>query len=282
MGAKHVFAIALAAAALFGVAVSGCNRESDARMASTGNARRTGQSRAMRGQRARRAVETNSAVRPAEVLAGVAHRSRPGRSAARRFEPLPPAPAPRLDPRQERQLAAYEPLPEPVPVHAAASRAYVSEPYTLQPSRTDPSSYEKIYAHPSPELAMARAQLQGSAPLTDQVLLTEQRVGVPVPTPESFPVPIPELEPSRYSRATDNAANSVVATLPMPWQGRQPQPLPLPPQTAGDWAQQYARYANAALPSSPPQAQRPVPPADGQPLQGWVASPATAMRTRGN
>lgn len=261
MGTRRIFLTVLAAAALFGLAIPGCNRERDRRMADSGGS----------------AVGTGAATRPAEVLSSVVHRARPGRSGTRGLAPLPPAP--RLEPWEERQLAAYEPLPEPVPMGAPAyayphprpqpyyapvpvSSPTLSEPYTLRPSRTDPSGYEKVYersgswplpAHSPPALTVARAQLQGSAPMGDPAWFTEQRTGVPLPTPESFPVPIPELEPMRYTRAGGSQAKPAVAAFPAP---RQAQPLPPTPS-----------------PAARPQT---------RPLQGWVASPATAMRNTRN
>ena len=299
MGHKRVIIALLAAAALFGAAISGCNRNREPRVASAGKPRRQRQTR--------REVEDNAVVRPAEVLSASAHRNSPEPRTARRRNRPQPQYYRDAQPNQFQQLAAYEPLPEPVPVselyttqqptttYAYASEysqpqayqlqagpyyasagappvynqtsvptqssatPYMSEPYTLQPSQTQPSYYEKVYdrqpvqiVHPTPELAMARAKLQGPALLIDQVMVAEDPVDVPLPTPESFHVPIPELEPIRYTHAAANRRPAVVPIAAAPVQQQQSAPQQQQPQLRQTGSNPVA--------------------------QGWVSSPTTAMR----
>ncbi len=304
---KRILVAVAAAALLFGVGASGCNRNADTRVASA-SVRPSPSSAA-------------ASSRPAEVLAASTHRA-PTRRApiARPQYPALPARAEAAMPMVNgRQLARFEPLPEPVPVnnayasaypaqqqyygmpaypaqsgsaYAAAPQAYqmqsgpafassgaapvynrtavpgqapvlpvppapeyvassgfISEPYVLVPSRTNPGFYDKVYdrpvaprqppyppvANPAPDLVMARAQLQGSAPLSDRVVFPQAQASqtppntVPLPTPRSYSAPIPELQPIRYNGQTLPARRRAV-------------PVALTP------------------------------------VEGWVASPATAMR----
>ena len=320
MGHKRVIIALLAAAALFGAAISGCNRNREPRVASAGKPRQQRQSR--------REVEDNAVVRPAEVLSASAQRTSSAQRTARRQNRPQPQYYRDAQPDQFQQLAAYEPLPEPIPVselyktqqptttYAYASEPtqpqayqlqtgpyyasagsppvynqtsvpaqthyaqasyqpspYMSEPYTLQPSQTQPAYYEKVYdrqpvqvVHPTPELAMARAKLQGPALLIDQVIIAEEPIDVPLPTPESFHVPIPELEPMRYTRASNN--RRPVAVAPIQQQQPAPQQQQRQPGSYG-WAQYTANAGTATQ-----EAQK----SPNQVDQGWVSSPTTAMR----
>lgn len=279
MGRRNVVIAVLAAAALFGAAVSGCNgNRGQQHMAdASGRGSRTTQSRQSRNEIG------PDAARPAEVLSASAHRIAPVRT-ARRYdrreyaqEQYRPRSAPVPVVRSE-QLAHFEPLPEPVPVNRlrepqayqlqtgpgyaesgyapvynrtsvpaarhpqyVQSTAYISAPYTLEPSRTRPGAFEKVYenqerepvrVHPSPALTMAQAQLQGSAPLSDRVAVPGEAPGgmieVPLPTPESFPVPVaaplPELEPVRYY-SRGSGAVPPVAAVPAAVPGWIPSPV---------------------------------------------------------
>lgn len=295
MGRKRILVALVAAAALFGAVISGCNRDRGADMASAGGRRR--QRTQQQQPQAQAIIAEGLAVRPAEVLSASARRMTPQRSARRRGQQYVPPPEPQQYaqaplPRQPRQPSAYQMQSGPgysaqgvppvynrtaVPLQAYPQEqreyraaayapqysqprpsAYISEPYILVPSQTRPGFYDKVYegrdgralppvpvVHPSPELTVARAQLQGSAPLTDRVVLPEMVIDVPLPTPESFPVPIPELEPMRYSGSAARPRRAApVAVAPAP-----------------------------AVPVSVSQ----VP--GITPLRGWVASPTTAMRT---
>ncbi len=357
MGRNRILITVLAAAALFGAAISGCNRNREPRLADAS------QRRGARPRSRSRAETTEYAapVRPAEVLSASARRMAPMRRTARQpdrraqeqryagarareySQPVPYV--------RGRDLAQYEPLPEPVPVNelyaartegysrtqayqtqsgpyyaasgaspvynrtsvpaapAVAQSAFISAPYTLEPSRTQPGMFEKVYEgndgrgqpvppYASPELTVARAQLQGSAPLA-------RAIEVPLPTPDSFPVPIPELEPIRYSRAPAGRPPVPVAMAPAPalqqpqvWQPQpmpMPQPVPQQPQIlpgayssySHDWTGRPGSVPAPAPAVTPAAATQPEPyrtapamplPVVAPVIQDWVASPTTAMR----
>ena len=276
---KKVILAVLAAALLFGVTVSGCNRNREPCVASLDTRHRQ--------QRARRDLDSGS-TRPAEVLSASVRRT--------------PQPRQTLDyqysqpvvnsyyPNGVQMAQVYEPLPEPIPVehlpqyrqqqaayynnpayssggtYYAQSQPYYAQPYQQASGYVQTSYYEPIEViHPTPELAMAKAQLQNPPVITP---VYSQPVQTYVPAPvvmEARPAPIPELEPVRYQRV----AHRQVVSEPPP-------PAPVPVMMSNVPARSEQRHAprNDVQRALAPLSQTGAPPG-----QGWVSSPTTAMRT---
>lgn len=264
----------LTAALLFGAAISGCNRNRDTCAAA--NAPR--QERRTKNRDV--AYAGNRSVRPAEVLSASAYRPQ-RRPAARESLPYVASPVSRPQPAYYTQqyttsgdlARVHEPLPEPVPVHEVfpnypVAQTYQPAPYYSQPAQyyQQPTPYYPQLVqmnHPSPELAMAQANLQ---PLPMPVPVTQmqpvQPVVVPTVRPDQFGAPIPELEPIRYHRVANNPPPA-----PMP------APVPVMMSSGSNRGRQGdSREMQRAL--------APLPPPGGS-SQEWVASPTTAMRGRG-
>ena len=169
----------MASALVFGVMVSGCNRDN-----------RTAMNQPARGRRG----NVNS-VRPAEVLSASAYR--------------PPAPA---------QYAYAQPAHYPVQTSYPAPEVAVNQPqspagfvgpvYTAPPTHSQPvqlivpSAHSRpVVVQPTPELAMARASLPPA------VASAPSAVRRPPPAIPRH-APIPELEPMRYRRLPTEQVNS--------------------------------------------------------------------------
>lgn len=272
---KQVALALVAAALLFGVAVSGCNRNRDTRVASLDKRHRQ--------QRSRRDIESGSTHRPAEVLSASVRRPTRRHNAPdyQYNNTVPTATSYYQNGVQMAQV--YEPLPEPIPVeslpyHQQPATYYATtyyadggaapytqgQPYYAQPYQGSGYAYtgpiEVIV--PTPELALAKAQLQ-SPPVITPVYTQPAPVYTPAPTMmEARPAPIPELEPVRYQRV---AARHYVEPPP---------PVPVMMSTVP------ARYERANRPQNDVQrALAPLAQVQPSPQQGWVSSPTTAMRT---
>ncbi len=272
MPSKRVILAIIAVALAFGAVVSGCNRDSETRMAQAGrkSQKETAKKswrRAMgeknrtdsRADRRRGADDIElaqaPAVRPAEVLAATVRRPQQRRGPAERpqpmyqqnYQPLPVAIA-----MSQNLARVQEPLPEPIPVSQYMQTR--TAPY-YSTSQVAPAPQQVV--HPSPELAMARAALE---PVSFAAPVFAPRIqpisAVPPIEPQMFRAPIPELEPVRYQR--------VAATG---------QPRQIPPLMSGS--------ASARRDSLRPIAQETRGADESQPslprIQGWVPSPVTAM-----
>lgn len=286
---KKVVLAALAAALLFGVVISGCNRNREPSVASA-------ERRQRQQQRTRRDLDTGT-TRPAEVLSASVRRTpQPRQTPDYQYSQPTVKPTVHSYYANGVQMAqVYEPLPEPIPVeHLPAYRqqqatyyassgtyyadggssyyAQQSQPYYAQPyqatSYAQTSYYEPIEViHPSPELAMAKAQLQNPAVITPVYTQPMPQTYIPVPVVEARPAPIPELEPVRYQRV----AQRQIYVEPPP-----PAPVPVMMSAAP------ARHGQQSLPRNDTQrALAPLSSQSQQPVQsqGWVSSPTTAMRT---
>lgn len=279
----------LAAAMLFGVITSGCNRNRDVADSRRSRQEKRDQTR----KQSKKAKKSNrydddsrlvsmrdSGPRLAEVLASTVRRS-PNRNA-----PRAPARGPAFaQPISANEFArpGYEPLPEPIPVQANAGYPYYQDPRpaTYQP---EPNPYgvllpqygftdavvpydgilEPGYAAPTyvsayqpapaavmnPQLAAAQAALE-PAPAAYIPSADVEDLVVPVINVQQFSAPIPELEPVRYQR---------IATP-------EPAPLPKPLMMGGNTVRQRD-VERALAPLAPP----------AQASREWVPSPTTAMR----
>lgn len=274
-------------ALLFGVAISGCNRNRDTR--STASTRRP----VKNTKRQERDLAQAPTVRPAEVLAASVKRPQrrgpagPGAQPYQQrrqptmqhdyYQPLPVAA------QTGYELArAYEPLPEPVPVASLYNQSGMSEVYTLSDTGvpmyqtenyapaygayTQPAPYYEPprVVHPSPELAMARATLPpppSAGPIYAQP--AQPAAFVPPIEPQMFHAPIPELEPVRYQRVAQQQPPMPLMSGPVRQQ-HVPQLAPIATQTNYE-----TRRALEPLAQPAPAA------------QGWIPSPATAMGGRG-
>lgn len=274
------------AALLFGVAISGCNRNRDAR--ATASTRRPVKN-TKRQERGDRDLAQAPTVRPAEVLAASVKRPQHRRGPAAPGRPYQQRPQPTMQRDYYQPLPvgsqsgyelaqAYEPLPEPVPVSALYNQSGVSEIYTLSDTGVpmyQTSGYAPSYGayvqpapvyepaqviHPSPELAMARATLPPPPAAGPVYAQPAQPAGfVPPIEPQLFHAPIPELEPVRYQRVAQQQP-------PMPLMSG---PVQRIPQLAPITTPQANYDARRAL--EPLAQPAPAP-------QGWVPSPVTAMR----
>jgi hypothetical protein len=272
MPSKRVILAIIAVALAFGVAVSGCNRNREPRMAQSGAKRQTKNAKNSREKKPdERMLAQAPAVRPAEVLASSVRRPQQRRSSSARsvnsqlqpmyqqnYQPLPVY-------ASSRDLArVHEPLPEPVPVsqlygqYAQTQPAYQPQTYgapTVYSSPViAPVPEPARIVHPSPELAMARASLEPVPFVAPAQVPQVQPVGfVPPIDPRMFSAPIPELEPVRYQRVAANQPRRV----PVLMSGR---PVP-----AWNASQQPVPQSSYEAQESPAE------------IQGWVPSPATAM-----
>ena len=283
MPTKSLVITLLAAALLFGMAISGCNRNRDDRYAM--NNRKPAKQSGRRDQRTR-----ESGVRPAEVLSASTRRQAPrgqmprGPGTADLVQvPYYAQPAYASVPSQYQNhdvyyaqpqasytvAQAYEPLPEPVPVYGGYQAAPVA--YHVPQAQTtyaQPYVYENdlvtIHSSPSPDLAMAKAMLEPMpaqpvfVPSTYQQQPVQYAAPAPVVYQQAIPAPIPELEPVRYHR---------VAAVPAQPQRAAPVMMSASPARYESRNNRDVQRALAPLPS-PAVAER-----------EWVASPNTAMRT---
>ncbi len=159
----------------------------------------------------------------------------------------PPVRAPQYQAPQYQQAPAlaYAPNIRVVPI-----RDSVSQPVQAHPVRYVQPVPQPVVVHPTPELAMARASMPVPAYVAPAPTARQAR-------PAPGPAPIPELEPARY-----------IASAP---RYHAPQPVMMTARPAQP-NRQEVQSALAPLPQ--PAQSRPLPP-----QQGWVASPATAMRS---
>lgn len=293
----------LAAAMLFGVAISGCNRNRNNQYSANNS-----------GQQINDRRDPSRHARPAEVLAVTVHRSAARRPAAASIPPLEqttpyyaitqptyvsrssyPQYAENVYVRSSN-LSQYEPLPEPVPVESL--RTYQPAVETYSPSAGSyggghQEAYEYVqpthYTEPAPyaqphQVYQAPPQLHAAAPapsakpvlLSPELALAKAAMEPVAPAPM---VPVPHT-----------SATSAPAGVP---QAHQPAPLPeLEPvryRRAMD-SQSIARIHPAAMyPPAPsgrasnvPSGQSaPAPVALSSSTRDWVAPPLTAMRPGG-
>lgn len=285
---KRVILAIVAVALVFGVVVSGCNRNRDTRMTQAGTRRQAKEPKNRKENRRERErgreLAQAPAVRPAEVLASSVRRPqqrrRSGAPMARpvnmpaqsvyqqNYQPLPVVVA------TSYELArVHEPLPEPVPVSQLYPQTTYSQPYYQAQTYSAPS-YDvygatgvysdpaPVYSepiqiiHPSPELAMARASLE-PVPMAAPAYVPQNQPAniVPPIEPQMFRAPIPELEPVRYQRVAAKQSRQVPVLMsgPVPaWSS------PAQPEV------RRVTYETLPQPASAP-------------TQGWVPSPTTAM-----
>lgn len=274
MPTRTILLSVIASALLFGVCVSGCNRQSRSKAVAMKNSARA-----------------QMAARPAEVLSASAHRAPPRHydvpvrpvsvdqapvrmASAPRYPPaaVPPALpetwavppnhyamaapagyAPR--PSSPHYVAYSEPLPEPVPVVYPASAAIPApyQPYTPAPPAQYMTSADLVPLTPTypttvarPELTVAKAVL---TPLPYEPQSAEPRAARAVER-----APIPELGPR-------GVAEPVV-----------------PKRRAAEILMSTSEEADRreALRAIEPLAK---PSVASAPEHGWVASPVTAMRS---
>ncbi|MCD8138723.1 MAG: hypothetical protein LUE17_02920 [Planctomycetaceae bacterium] len=241
MSRRLIVASALAAALLFGVVVSGCNRNRDVAMEARRNRQesrqraRTKQSKQSRRSRAESTEHTELASlrpngpRPAEVLASTVRRQ-PGRSrqpsearTRRRgasqlreegVQPISASEFARTEPVQPAPMygAGYAAAPVPAAPAALAAvpsqHAYNGTEYGYPASMTvyDPPVPVVVL---SPQLAMAQAALQPTfapypAPAAPIPTANDRDLVMPAAATH-YAAPIPELEPVRYQRVATPA-----------------------------------------------------------------------------
>ncbi len=247
---KSAILTVAAAAWAFGLVVSGCNRDNRSATAMKND----------RGPAAR-----NQGSRPAEVLAASAYRP-PARDTYEAPAMVAQAPTqPRyVQPRAQPQFTRIGPeyvqpqyaqvqYVQPQYVSAESYQdnpqlAYAHAVYSAPAPVPAASQYQARPVQPTPDLAMARAALPPPQPARPVVAVE----------PAAYQrAPIPELEPARFQRLpADRGVTRPAAEIMMSAGAGQPD-------------RQEIQRALAPLADSGIQA---------DPRQGWVASPATAMR----
>ena len=300
---KRVILSIFAAALVFGVAVSGCNRDRDARVAmdsrrqgqqNNRQPRAEGRDRRKNVSRDRNNVAVASrTVRPAEVLSASAHRparrSRPAAPVSRPYSAPYEAPSygqPYIQAVSHGLAQAYEPLPEPIPV---------SELYRTQ-------GYSGTYAAAAPSYPSASSSYASSYSTSTQPVFVSATEVAPMYASEPYVLPSsPELAMARASlEPVEVAAPVYYAPSMQPIQAVEyVQPMERPVFGVPIPELEPVRYPGVAV-QQPVQAPAPLPVAlnsgrQGAPVrvpekqralaplpqpQGWVPSPATtAMRT---
>ncbi|MCC8181240.1 MAG: hypothetical protein LIP23_10075 [Planctomycetes bacterium] len=259
MSTKTVFTILALACLGLGIGISGCNRSRDTAMRPT--------------------KRNPNAVRPAEVLSASAYRppvqrhiaaapAQPGYIQTNQPQPgyqtaAMTQPRQQFQPRQpqQHQQQQRQYAQQPQQYYAMAPAAMVQSRPHQQVTRSVPASrepaqgYQYIPAqsrqrperqyHPTPELAMARANLE---PVR---IANHSQLPAPV-----MRAPIPELEPPRFARVTYPVPHLRPSAEVMV-SGVQPQRQEVQQALTPLRAPTNSRNAD----------------------QGWVASPTTAMRS---
>lgn len=182
MSYKSMLITAMAAVTLFGVTVSGCNRDTRTAMKTT------------------RANSRSGTTRPAEVLSASAYRP-PARTVVAAPAPVP---APTLAQAPQQPARQYHRAPTAAPARQQYARTAPQQNMTQAEYFASAQAY--AYSAPAPvpaarpvqytpDLVVARADLP--APRTTAYAPS----AAPVPMPAVYVrAPIPELEPVRYQR----------------------------------------------------------------------------------
>lgn len=295
MSKRMVVLSVLAAAMLFGVITSGCNRNRD--VSDSRRSRQEKRDQTRKQSKTKKAKQTErydddsrllsmreSGPRPAEVLASTVRRS-PNRNAPpERARPRGPASARPIS-ANEFARPGYEPLPEPVPVQAQAPAGY---PYYQQPRLATYQPEPNPYGGMLPQFGFTEAVVPYDGILEPGYL---QTYSAPAYDPMSAATMSPQLtmaqaalEPAPVQYIPSAAVEDLVVptinvqqfSAPIPElepvryhrvATPEPAPLPKPVMMSGNTVRQ-TDVERALTPLAAPT----------QTPREWVPSPATAMR----